>query len=185
MHFLISNDDGITARGIQVLSGRLEMLGKVTVFAPDQDRSGASNSLTLDSPVRIREVADRTFRVTGTPSDCVHIALTGLLDRDPDIGRIMVIGGRPAVEGIDFVFAQPGQQGPVRFRSPADARAAPEDVPVGEDVAEPAPARRLLVRDHDRPVGRARPRQPLGDDVRRVHGAIELETVPEPAGREL
>jgi 5'-nucleotidase len=89
MHFLISNDDGITARGIQVLSRRLEILGKVTVFAPDQDRSGASNSLTLDSPVRIREVADRTFRVTGTPSDCVHIALTGLLDKDPD----MVVSG--------------------------------------------------------------------------------------------
>jgi 5'-nucleotidase len=89
MHFLISNDDGITARGIQVLSERLSSLGKVTIVAPDQDRSGASNSLTLDSPVRIREIEDRKFRVTGTPTDCVHIALTGLLDKDPD----MVISG--------------------------------------------------------------------------------------------
>jgi 5'-nucleotidase len=89
MHFLISNDDGITARGIQVLSERLSRLGKVTMVAPDQDRSGASNSLTLDSPVRIREIEDRKFRVTGTPTDCVHIALTGLLDKDPD----MVISG--------------------------------------------------------------------------------------------
>jgi 5'-nucleotidase len=89
MHFLISNDDGITAKGIQALAAAMADLGKVTIVAPDQDRSGASNSLTLDSPVRIREIAKRTFRVTGTPTDCVHIALTGLLDRDPD----MVISG--------------------------------------------------------------------------------------------
>jgi 5'-nucleotidase len=89
MHFLISNDDGITATGIQVLSERMADLGKVTIVAPDQDRSGASNSLTLDSPVRIYEIGERKFRVTGTPTDCVHIALTGLLDKDPD----MVISG--------------------------------------------------------------------------------------------
>ena len=89
MHFLISNDDGITARGIQVLSQRMSELGKVTIVAPDQDRSGASNSLTLDSPVRISEIDERTFRVNGTPTDCVHIALTGLLDGDPD----MVVSG--------------------------------------------------------------------------------------------
>jgi len=89
MHFLISNDDGITARGIQVLSDRMNSLGKVTIVAPDQNRSGASNSLTLDSPVRIREVEERAFSVNGTPTDCVHIALTGLLDKDPD----MVVSG--------------------------------------------------------------------------------------------
>jgi 5'-nucleotidase len=89
MHFLISNDDGITARGIQVLSARLKELGRVTIVAPDQDRSGASNSLTLDSPVRIHEIEEGKFRVTGTPTDCVHIALTGLLEKDPD----MVISG--------------------------------------------------------------------------------------------
>jgi 5'-nucleotidase len=89
MHFLISNDDGITARGIEVLSMRMSKLGKVTIVAPDQDRSGASNSLTLDSPVRIREIDERRFRVTGTPTDCVHIALTGLLEKDPD----MVVSG--------------------------------------------------------------------------------------------
>jgi 5'-nucleotidase len=89
MHFLISNDDGITARGIQVLSGRLTKLGKVTIVAPDQDRSGASNSLTLDSPVRIHEIEEGRFRVKGTPTDCVHIALTGLLEKDPD----MVVSG--------------------------------------------------------------------------------------------
>ena len=85
MHFLVSNDDGIEARGIQVLSERLRGLGKVTLVAPDKNCSGASNSLTLDSPVRIDEMGERAFRVRGTPTDCVHIALTGLLEKDPDI----------------------------------------------------------------------------------------------------
>jgi len=85
MHFLISNDDGIDARGIKVLADSLSPLGRVTIVAPDQNRSGASNSLTLDSPIRIREIASGCYRVTGTPSDCVHIALTGLLESDPDI----------------------------------------------------------------------------------------------------
>ena len=89
MHFLISNDDGLSAPGIQVLSERIRQLGSVTIVAPDQNRSGASNSLTLDSPIRIREIDKHTFRVSGTPTDCVHIALTGLLDKDPD----MVLSG--------------------------------------------------------------------------------------------
>lgn len=89
MHFLISNDDGITARGIQVLSEQMAELGKVTIVAPDQNRSGASNSLTLELPVRVRQTGERTYSVSGTPTDCVHIALTGLLDRDPD----MVVSG--------------------------------------------------------------------------------------------
>ncbi len=89
MHFLISNDDGISARGIQVLSAAMASLGEVTVVAPDQNRSGASNSLTLDTPVRIRETAPNSYQVNGTPTDCVHLALTGLLEKDPD----MVISG--------------------------------------------------------------------------------------------
>lgn len=85
MHFLISNDDGIHARGLQVLAARIRKLGQVTVVAPDQNRSGASNSLTLESPVRIREVEEGAYAVSGTPTDCVHIALTGMLRQDPDI----------------------------------------------------------------------------------------------------
>ncbi len=85
MHLLISNDDGITARGIQVLADRMKSLGKVTIVAPDQNRSGASNSLTLESPVRLKQTGERTWSVNGTPTDCVHIALTGLLEKDPDI----------------------------------------------------------------------------------------------------
>jgi 5'-nucleotidase len=89
MRFLISNDDGIYAKGIQVLARRMAQLGEVTIVAPEKNHSGASNSLTLGDPIRVKEIEERTFRVTGTPSDCVHLALTGLVDKDPD----MVISG--------------------------------------------------------------------------------------------
>lgn len=85
MEILISNDDGIEASGIRVLADSMRDLGKVTIVAPDKNRSGASNSLTLDLPVRIKEIREGVFRVSGTPTDCVHIALTGLLAKDPDL----------------------------------------------------------------------------------------------------
>lgn len=85
MEFLISNDDGIEAIGIRVLADRMRGLGGVTIVAPDKNCSGASNSLTLDAPIRIKELATGVYRVSGTPTDCVHVALTGLLAEDPDI----------------------------------------------------------------------------------------------------
>jgi 5'-nucleotidase len=85
MDILISNDDGIEAIGIRVLADSMRGLGGVTIVAPDKNRSGASNSLTLDSPIRIKELEEGVYRVAGTPTDCVHVALTGLLDEDPDI----------------------------------------------------------------------------------------------------
>ena len=85
MEILISNDDGIEATGIRVLADSMQGLGEVTIVAPDKNRSGASNSLTLDAPIRIKEMRDRVYRVSGTPTDCVHVALTGLLAEDPDI----------------------------------------------------------------------------------------------------
>jgi 5'-nucleotidase len=85
MEILISNDDGIEATGIRVLAERMRSLGGVTIVAPDKNRSGASNSLTLDSPIRIKEMEEGVYRVSGTPTDCVHVALTGLLNEDPDI----------------------------------------------------------------------------------------------------
>ncbi len=85
MRVLISNDDGIEAPGIAVLAAHLAALGEVYVVAPDRDRSGASNSLTLDSPIRYVELGERRYRVAGTPTDCVHLALAGLLDIEPDI----------------------------------------------------------------------------------------------------
>ena len=85
MHVLISNDDGVDAPGIHVLAKHLAALGRISVVAPDRDRSGASNSLTLDQPIRALRMEDGRFRVAGTPTDCVHLALSGLLDDDPDI----------------------------------------------------------------------------------------------------
>ena len=85
MEFLISNDDGIEAIGIRVLADSMRGLGGMTIVAPDKNCSGASNSLTLDAPIRITEMETDVYRVSGTPTDCVHVALTGLLDEDPDI----------------------------------------------------------------------------------------------------
>jgi len=89
MHFLLSNDDGYQSPGISALVEVLEDLGKVTVVAPDRDCSGASNSLTLDSPLYVKQDKRGFYYVNGTPSDCVHLAITGLLDEEPN----MVISG--------------------------------------------------------------------------------------------
>ena len=85
MELLISNDDGIEAIGIRVLADSMRRLGNVTIVAPDKNCSGASNSLPLDAPIRITELETGVHRVSGTPTDCVHVALTGLLAEDPDI----------------------------------------------------------------------------------------------------
>ena len=85
MRVLVSNDDGVDAPGIRVLAECLATVGQVTVVAPDRDRSGASNSLTLDAPIRALKMDDGRYRVAGTPTDCVHLALAGLLDHEPDI----------------------------------------------------------------------------------------------------
>ena len=85
MKILVSNDDGYLARGIIALAAALSEIAEVIVVAPDRNHSGASNSLTLHSPLRVHKVEERRFFVTGTPSDCVHLALSGFLDEDPDI----------------------------------------------------------------------------------------------------
>ena len=85
MRILISNDDGQTAKGIEVLTERLRELGQVTIVAPDRNRSGASNSLTLDIPIRIHQVSENVHALSGTPTDCVHIALTSMMDERPDV----------------------------------------------------------------------------------------------------
>jgi 5'-nucleotidase len=82
---LVSNDDGYFAPGITLLAEALRELGEVTVVAPERDRSGASNSLTLDRPLTVRRAPNGYYSVNGTPTDCVHIAVTGLLDFLPDV----------------------------------------------------------------------------------------------------
>lgn len=86
MRALVSNDDGVDAPGIHALAEGLRAAGHVvTVVAPDRDRSGASNSLTLDVPLRAKRLGERIWCIAGTPTDCVHLALAGLLDEQPDI----------------------------------------------------------------------------------------------------
>ena len=85
MRILVSNDDGYFAPGIGVLAEALSQSAHVTVVAPERDRSGASNSLTLDRPLSVRTAANGYIYVNGTPTDCVHLAVTGLLDELPDI----------------------------------------------------------------------------------------------------
>jgi len=85
MKILVSNDDGYFAPGITLLAEALRRLGDVTVVAPERDRSGASNSLTLDRPLTVRQGANGYYSVNGTPTDCVHIAVTGLLEFMPDV----------------------------------------------------------------------------------------------------
>ncbi len=89
MRILLSNDDGYFAPGIEILAKALAGLGSITIVAPERDRSGASNSLTLDRPLSVRKSANGFMYVNGTPTDCVHLAVPGLLDQLPD----MVVSG--------------------------------------------------------------------------------------------
>ena len=85
MRILLSNDDGYFAPGLAVLAEHLAPFGEIVVVAPERDRSGASNSLTLDRPLVVRRAANGFFYVNGTPTDCVHLAVTGFLEQQPDI----------------------------------------------------------------------------------------------------
>ncbi len=89
MRFLVANDDGYLSRGIRVMAEALRERGDVVVVAPDRNRSGASNSLTLDAPLRVQRADNGYYFVNGTPTDCVHLAITGLLEEYPD----MVVSG--------------------------------------------------------------------------------------------
>lgn len=85
MHILLSNDDGYFAPGLAILAEALAPFARVTVVAPERDYSGASNSLTLDRPLAVSRAGNGFFHVNGTPTDCVHLAVTGLLENLPDI----------------------------------------------------------------------------------------------------
>mgnify|MGYP000258130780 FL=1 len=85
MRILLSNDDGYFSPGIEHLARALATIADITVVAPERDRSGASNSLTLDRPLSLRRAANGFHYVNGTPTDCVHLAVTGMLDELPDL----------------------------------------------------------------------------------------------------
>ncbi|MCI0505569.1 MAG: 5'/3'-nucleotidase SurE [Gammaproteobacteria bacterium] len=103
MRILLSNDDGYQAPGLKTLAKILQTIAEITVVAPDRNRSGASNSLTLDSPMRPQVMDNGFISVDGTPTDCVHLAITGLLDHEPD----MVIAGINAGSnlGDDVIYS--------------------------------------------------------------------------------
>ena len=89
MHILITNDDGYAAPGIRALARELARVAEISVVAPDRNKSGASNSLTLTRPLRAERSPEGSYYVDGTPTDCVHLALSGLLEDSPD----MVVSG--------------------------------------------------------------------------------------------
>jgi len=89
MLILLSNDDGYFAPGLATLAEYVSKVADIVVFAPERNRSGASNSLTLDRPLTVRQASNGFYFVNGTPTDCVHLAVTGLIDKLPD----MVISG--------------------------------------------------------------------------------------------
>lgn len=89
MKILLSNDDGYLAPGLRCLADAISDLADITIVAPDRNRSGSSNSLTLDMPLRVHQAEPGIFYVEGTPTDCVHLAITGMLTEEPD----MVISG--------------------------------------------------------------------------------------------
>lgn len=103
MKLLLSNDDGYQAQGLLTLYQQLSGKDQVYVVAPERDRSGASNSLTLTRPLRCKQAANGFYYVDGTPTDCVHLAITGLLDDEPDI----VLSGinRGANLGDDVIYS--------------------------------------------------------------------------------
>jgi 5'-nucleotidase len=89
LKILLSNDDGYRAEGLQHLIAAITPLAQVTVVAPERNRSGASNSLTLDVPLRVTQFGERSYYINGTPTDCVHMAISGLFDEEQD----MVVSG--------------------------------------------------------------------------------------------
>ena len=105
MRILLSNDDGYFAPGLNTLADHVAKMADVVIVAPERNRSGASNSLTLDRPLTVRKAHNGYFYVNGTPTDCVHLAVTGLLDALPD----MVISGinDGANMGDDTIYSGP------------------------------------------------------------------------------
>ncbi len=103
VHILLSNDDGYLAPGLSCLADALRPEFELVVVAPERNCSGSSNSLTLTTPLRVQHAPNGFFYVDGTPTDCVHLAITGLMEHEPD----MVIAGinRGANLGDDVLYS--------------------------------------------------------------------------------
>lgn len=118
LRILVSNDDGYFAPGLAALAGAMQSLGEVVVVAPEQNRSGASNSLTLDRPLSLEQKSNGFYSVNGTPTDCVHIALTGMagapfdlvvsgINSGPNVGEDTLYSGTVAAAMEGFLFGLP------------------------------------------------------------------------------
>lgn len=103
MRILVSNDDGIEARGIQALADAMKALGDVTIVAPDREQSGAGHSLTLHRPLRIHSRGEKRYAVDGTPTDCVTLAILEVMKKNkPDIVISGINGGPNLGEDITY-----------------------------------------------------------------------------------
>ncbi|AGM40968.1 5'(3')-nucleotidase/polyphosphatase [Spiribacter salinus M19-40] len=151
MRILVSNDDGYDSTGIQTLATALAERSEVTVVAPSRDRSGASNSLTLEWPIRVSHEYGAVYRVEGTPTDCVHLAITGLLEQLPD----MVVSGINAGANLgDDVLYSGTVAAAMEGRSlglPAIAISLASHEPTHYDTAAEV-ARRVIRRLSDEPL---------------------------------
>ena len=152
---LVSNDDGYFAPGLAALVAALQPIADITVVAPEQDRSGASNSLTLDRPLYLKQAENGFNYVNGTPTDCVHLALTGMLDHLPDMvvsginlganmGDDTIYSGTVAAATEGYLFGVPSVAFSLNARSPEYLTTAAAVVRMVVD--------RLLIQPFEEPV---------------------------------
>ena len=106
MRILLSNDDGYFAPGLAALAEGLGSMGTITVVAPERDRSGASNSLTLDRPLMLSQAPNGFRYVNGTPTDCVHMPVTGLLDFEPELMPETTMSGSKSTNPVTAMCTQ-------------------------------------------------------------------------------
>lgn len=157
MKILVSNDDGYLSPGLKALADGLGRFGDVTVVAPDSDRSGASNSLTLLNPVRATKTDSGYYKVSGTPTDCVHLGITGLMDAEPDmvvtginlganLGDDVIYSGTVAGATEGRFLGRPAIAASVNSFKPEHLDSAAQAVAMLVDqlVADPLPADTIL-----------------------------------------
>jgi 5'-nucleotidase len=118
MKILLSNDDGYHAEGLAVLAREVSALAETVIVAPDRNQSGASHSLTLDSPLRVTTTPNGIHYVSGTPTDCVHLAITGLLEIEPDM---VVAGIKGRFLGLPAIAVSLVSETPTHFVTAAKA----------------------------------------------------------------
>ncbi|HEU4843879.1 MAG TPA: 5'/3'-nucleotidase SurE [Burkholderiaceae bacterium] len=196
MRILISNDDGYLAPGINALAEALAPIADIVVVAPDSNRSGASNSLSLDRPLSVQRAANGFYFVNGTPTDCVHVALTGLLDYRPDLvvsginngpnmGDDTLYSGTVAAATEGYLFGIPSiafSQGSYGWEHVADAARHARDIIERYGATLPSPYL-LNVNIPNRPY--ADLNQVVATRLGRRHQAEPVIKALDPRGKEI